>query len=185
MCAIVIQIQYYALLIDCFTFSQNMPKRKYDPTCIKYGFIAIDRGEVLPQCVVCMKTLSNEAMKPSLLKLHFETKHADKKDRDQSYFQRLGENVKRQRLDKSGQIHQKAEGIVKASYEVAFLVAKQMKAHTTAEFLVMPVAKILVRHVIEEEAMAKLDSVSLSNNTVQRRIEEMSSNIADQVVAGV
>ncbi|XP_068209161.1 zinc finger BED domain-containing protein 5-like [Palaemon carinicauda] len=163
----------------------DMPKRKYDPAYIKYGFIAIKHGEVLPQCVVCMKSLSNAAMKPSLLKHHLETNHVDKKDRDQSYFQRLGENVKRQRMDKTGQIYQKGAGIVKASYEVALLVAKNMKAHTIAESLIMPAAKILVSHVIEEEAVAELESVSVSNNTVQRRIEEMSVDIADQVVEGV
>lgn len=163
-----------------------MPKRKYDPTYIKYGFIAIERGgESFPQCVVCMKSLSNAAMKPSLLKRHLETNHSDKKDRDQSYFQRLGENVKRQRIDKTGQIYQKVAGIVKASYEVALLVAKNMKAHTIAESLVMPAAKILVRHVIGEQAVEKLESVSVSNNTVQRRIEEMSVDIADQVIEGV
>ncbi|XP_068246706.1 zinc finger BED domain-containing protein 5-like [Palaemon carinicauda] len=91
---------------------------------------------------------------------------ADKKDRDQSYFQRLGENVKRQRMYKTGQIYQKGAGIVKASYEVALLVAKNMKAHTIAESLIMPAAKILVRHVIGEEAVAKMESVSVSNNTV-------------------
>lgn len=67
-----------------------MPKRKYDPACIKYGFIAIeDGGESLPHCVVCMKSLSNTAMKPSLLKRHLESNHAEKKDRGHCYFQRL------------------------------------------------------------------------------------------------
>ena len=33
--------------------------------------------------------------------------------------------------------------------------------------------------------VAKLESVSLFNNTVQRRIEEMSGDIVDQVIAGV
>ena len=75
-----------------------MSKRKYNPEYIKYGFIAIEhRGECLPHCVVCMKTLSNAAMKPSLLKRHLESNHAEKKDKDQSYFERLGENSKRQR----------------------------------------------------------------------------------------
>jgi len=72
-----------------------------------------------------------------------------------------------------------------ASYEVAFLVAKSMKAHTIAESLIMPAAKILIRRVMGEESVAKLESVSLSNNTVKRRIEEMSLDIADQVIAGV
>ncbi|XP_068242369.1 zinc finger BED domain-containing protein 5-like [Palaemon carinicauda] len=60
-----------------------------------------------------------------------------------------------------------------------------MKPHTIVESLIMPAAKILVSHVIGEEAVAKLESVSVSNNTVQRRIEEMSVDIADQVVEGV
>ena len=67
-----------------------MSKRKYNPEYLKYGFISIEhRGEVLPQCVVCMKTLSNASMKPSLLQRHLGTNHADKKNQDQSYFQRL------------------------------------------------------------------------------------------------
>ena len=84
-----------------------MSKRKYNPEYIKYGFIAIEhRGDYLPQCVVCMKTLSNGAMKPSLLKRHLESNHPEK-DRNKSYFERLGENVKKQRLDKTGQNYEK------------------------------------------------------------------------------
>ena len=48
---------------------------------------------------------------------------------------RLGENAKRQRLDKSGVIYQKKNAVVKASYEIALLVAKSMKAHTIGESL--------------------------------------------------
>jgi len=44
---------------------------------------------------------------------------------------------------RTGQIHQETE-IVKASQEFIFL-AKNMKAHTTAELLVMPAAKMMVR----------------------------------------
>ena len=43
---------------------------------------------------------------------------------------------------------------------------------------------MLVRNLIEE-SVAKLDSVSLSNNTVKRRIEKRSVDITDQVIAGV
>ena len=57
-----------------------MSKRKYYSEYIKYGSIAIEHGgECLPQCVLCMKTLSNAAMKPSLLKRHLESNHAEKK----------------------------------------------------------------------------------------------------------
>ena len=101
-----------------------MSKRKYNPEHIKYGFIAIEHlGEYLPQCVVCMKTFSNAAVKQSLLKRQFESNHKEKKDRNESYPKRLGENVKKQRLDQIGQNYQNMAGIVKASYEVSLLVA--------------------------------------------------------------
>ena len=152
---------------------------------IKNLFIANEHGgESLPQYVICMKTLSNSAMKPSFLKLHLVANHVKEKEQDDSYFQRLGENAKIQRLDKSGVIYQKKKGVVKASYEVALLVAKSMKAHTIDECLVMPAAKILVKNVIGVEAAAKLKTISFSN-TVKNRIEKMPIDIADQVISSV
>ena len=68
-----------------------------------------------------------------------------------------------------------------ASYEIALLVAKNKKPHTIAEELIMPAAKVLVKHVIGDEAVSKLNSVSVSNNTIQRRITEMSTDIKEQV----
>ena len=92
-------------------------------------------GESLSQCVICMTTLSKSATKPSLLKRHLVTNHVKEKEQDESNFQQLGENAKRQRLNKAGVIYQKKKGVVKASYEIALLVAKSMKAHTIDEFL--------------------------------------------------
>jgi len=48
-----------------------------------------------------------------------------------------------------------------------------------------PAAKVLVKHVVREEAAVKLESVSLSNNTVKNRIEEMSVDIAEQMISRV
>ena len=46
----------------------------------------------------------------------------------------------------------------------------------------MPTAKVLVKHVIGDEAALKLNCVSLLDNTIQRRITEMSSDINEQVL---
>ena len=43
----------------------------------------------------------------------------------------------------------------------------------------------MVKNVIGVKAAAKLEIVYLSNNTVENRIEEMSIDIADQVISGV
>ena len=131
----------------------------------------------MPQCVMCMKTLSNASIKPSLLQHHLQINHPDRKDRDPNCFKRLGENVKKQRLDKTEKQYQQSVGMVTASYEIALLVANNKKPHTIAEELIMPAAKVLVKHVIGNEAVSKLNSVSVSNNTIQRRIREMSTDI--------
>ena len=60
-----------------------------------------------------------------------------------------------------------------------------MKAHTIAENLVLPAAKILVRNLIGEKEAEKLNSVSLSNDTMKRRIHDTSDHISDQVTTAV
>ena len=59
---------------------------------------------------------------------------------------------------------------LKASYEVSLMIAKQKKAHTIGENLVLPATKVMVCCVFGDESVKKLNSISLSNNTVQRRI---------------
>ena len=122
-------------------------------------------------------------MKPSLLKRHLERNHSNKMNADESYFQRLADNVKRQRMDKTGQTQQKSKDVVVASYEIALLEATQKQHHTIAESLILPGAKILVKRVFAEQAIAKLNAVSLSDNTIKHRIEEMSDDNADQILA--
>ena len=88
-------------------------------------------------------------------------------------------------MDKTGQMQQKSKDVVAASYEIALLVAEQKQPHTIAESLILPGAKILVKRVFGEQAIAKLSAVSLSDNTIKRRIEEMSDDIADQILAEI
>ena len=75
--------------------------------------------------------------------------------------------------------------MVAASYEIALIVAKDKKPHTIGEELIMPATKVLVKHVIGNEAALKLNSVLLSNNAIQRRITEMSTDISEQVLTEV
>ena len=162
-----------------------MPKRQYRDQYINFGFIELkNKGESVSQCVVCMKTLSNASMKPSLLQRHLQTNHPNKKDRNPNYFKRLGENAKKQ-LNKTGKQYQQSVGVVTTSYEIALIVAKNKKSHTIAEEFIMPAAKVLVKHVISDEAVSNLNSVSLSNNTIQRGITEMSTDINEQVITEV
>ena len=64
-------------------------------------------------------------------------------------------------------------------------MATNKKPHTIAEELIIPAAKVLVKHVIGDEAVSKLNSVSVSNNTIQQRITEMSIDVKEQAITKV
>ena len=129
-----------------------------------------------------MKTLSNPSIKLSLLRRHLQTNHPEKKNRDPHYFKRLGESAKKQRVDNTGKQYQQSVGMITFSYEIARTVAKNKEPRTIGEELIMPAAKVLVKHVIGDEAALKLNSVSLSRITIQQRYTEMSININEQVL---
>ena len=74
--------------------------------------------------------------------------------------------------------------MVTAFYQIALIVAKNEKLHTI-EGHNKPVVKVLVKHVIGDEVALKLNSVSLSNNTIQRRITGMSTDINEQILTEV
>ena len=64
-------------------------------------------------------------------------------------------------------------------------MAKNKNSHTIAEELIIHAAKVMVKHVIGNEAVSKLNSASVSNNTIQRRITETSTDIKEQVITEV
>ena len=53
---------------------------------------------------------------------------------------------------------------------MSLLIAKQKKAHTIGESLVKPNDIAMVRIVLGEESERKIKAITLSDNTVQRRI---------------
>jgi len=67
-------------------------KRKYDKDYRKYGFIdtTVD-GQVVPQCVIYFENLSNDALRPSRLHRHLQTKHGGHQDSFFSKQERLFE----------------------------------------------------------------------------------------------
>ena len=109
----------------------------------------------------CLKVLGNDSLRPNKLSAHLFKCHAGVADKDASYFQYLERNLKRSRLDSSGQYQHINEAAATASYEVSYLIAKSLKPHTLAENLILPCAKILTRRMLGENAAKKLDIVPL------------------------
>ena len=72
-----------------------------------------------------------------------------------------------------------SEKAQEASYLVAELVAKEMKSHTFAETLIMPACKILVKTMLNTDGERIIAKVPLSDNTISRRVNDMSNNISN------
>lgn len=158
-------------------------KRKYCEEYIKYGFTVLTiNGIDKPQCVLCNIVLSVEALKPSKLKRHLETKHPEHIQKDTAFFQRHETGLIRSRFGATGSIQQQNTAVLQASYEAALEIAKNKKPHTIGETLIKPSMLKMVSLVLGEASAVKMRQVSLSNSSVQRRIADMSEDVKIQIL---
>ena len=162
-----------------------MAKRSYKQAFLDVGFTSIsDRGSVKPQCVLCFEVLSNESLKENKLKRHLVTKHAEHVNKDREFFERREAALKRSRFEPAtNPALLAAKQATLASYLVAQCIARKMKPHTIGEQLVKPAAMDMARLVCGDVAAKKMQSISLSDNTIRSRIVDLSLDIKDQVVA--
>ena len=160
----------------------------YSDGYIEYGFyFVVDRGVQKPQCVVCHEVLANSSMKPAKLKRHIEQKHPDLNNHPGKLdiFKRKREILKRSRLDDTGDVQKSQKGLLLASFQIAYRIAKTKKPHSIGETLILPCIRDAVTSVLGPDSSKKLASIPLSDNTVQRRIVAMSDDIKNQVVSDI
>lgn len=161
---------------------KKVVKRKYDEDYIKYGFSWCgDETAPRPQCIICGDQLSNESMVPSKLKRHLYSSHPSCANKDKQYFKRcLEQNKKQKKFMKSAvTVSEKA---LEASYHVAKLIARQKKPHTVGETLIKPACMEIVRLMLGPNEVKEVNKVSLSADTVKRRIHDMSSDILGTLI---
>ena len=70
---------------------------------------------------------------------------------------------------------------LKASYNIALLVAKAGKPHNIGETLIVPALQEIITTVMKKDPTPILRSVSLSNNTLQRRVDDMAQNVEEKL----
>lgn len=157
--------------------------RKYDDSYLDFGFtyIKIDNEE-RPKCVICLKVLAADSMIPNKLKRHFETNHGSLINKKRDYFVRQREQLEKQSTSFIKQTSVPTKALL-ASYKVAFRVAQSKKPHTIAEELILPSAIDMVSTMIGESAANQLKNIPLSNNTISRRIHDISENINEQLIS--
>ena len=69
-----------------------------------------------------------------------------------------------------------------ASYRVAYRIAQCTKPHTIAEQLILPASLDMVLVMFDETSAAKLKAVPLSNDTIARRMCDISSDLEEQLI---
>ena len=151
--------------------------RQYCENYIALGFTWTGNPECpSPLCIVCGEKLANSAMAPAKLKRHLITKHPELSSKDEQYFKREMKYNKRQAFMFAKKFKESDKG-QEASYAVAEIVARKMKSHTIAESVILPACQEIVRIMFGEDAVSEVKKIPLSDNTISRRIQDLSGDI--------
>lgn len=66
-----------------------------------------------------------------------------------------------------------------ASYNISLLIGKSGKPHTIGEELILPAISEVLSIFLHKSSHDIIKTIPLSNNSVQRRIDEMAENVED------
>ena len=164
-----------------------MSKYSYKQEFLDLGFTSIkDHSVEKPQYVLCYKVLSNESLKKNKLKRHLETKHPQHVKKNRIFFQHRETELIRSRINsETNPALLASKQATLASYVVSLRIGREMKGHTIGDRFIKHAAIDMVRLMCGNNVAWKLQSVSLSNDTVKSRIADLSLNIKNQVVARI
>ncbi|KAE9542272.1 hypothetical protein AGLY_003399 [Aphis glycines] len=159
--------------------SENKECKKYSIEYLKFGVIVSPTNEKLPLCLICEKTFSNKAMKPSRMKEHLMKKHSDKSNKNILYFSDLKNKFEKQKTISGlfNKTHLNNDKGLFVSYKVSLLVAKCGKPHTIGEKLILFAVETILKSMTSLNVTDITSSIFLSNNTVSRRIDEMAYDV--------
>ena len=121
-------------------------------------------------------------MKPSKLKQHFKSCHGELVEKSVDYFSRKAKHLKNRRLDSGVMWPRHNKALLEAAYRIAFRIGRSKKPHTIGEELIKPCLIEATTLLLGREKANKLEEISLSNDTVKKRISEMSQDILLEVV---
>ena len=69
-----------------------------------------------------------------------------------------------------------------ASYNFSYLIAKNGKPHSIGETLILPAISEVISTVMNKNSAEILRSIPLSNDTVAKRIDEITSDVEIQLI---
>ena len=168
------------ILSLCGNFTTVKKCRQYDLSYLEFGFIPSPNDNTKPMCLICGSLFSNEAMKPSRLKDYLTRLHPSELNAD---FKKIKADWEKQRNIKAlfAKRDIRLENGLTASYNISLMIAKTGTPHTIGEKLILPCVKEVIETVICQSSTPVLSTVPLSNDTVQRHIDEMGDDVESQL----
>lgn len=121
-------------------------------------------------------------MKPAKLRKHLESCHPENVADALAVLQQKKARFEKDRPLSEQELLQKEKPLLEASYKVAHLIAKNKKPHTIGETLIKPCALEMVELVCGTEQRMEIAKIPLSNDVIHSRIEDMSTDIVQQVI---
>ncbi|UYV80144.1 EPM2AIP1 [Cordylochernes scorpioides] len=174
------------VISDELNLSYNGKKRKIDSECRKFKdqwniqyFVIESSNKAL--CLICNESIA--VLKEYNMKRHYETKHYQNYSKYTGIvrtekFEALKRGLKSQQ-SLFTKVKTEQEAATRASFRVALEIAKRGKPFTDGEMI-----KVCIIAVVEEmcpEKVNLLKTVSMSANTVARRVENIAENISSQL----
>ncbi|KAI6658867.1 SCAN domain-containing protein 3 [Oopsacas minuta] len=156
--------------------------RNYDISFIRFGFTSIFKdGLQKPQCVVCGEVLSNEALKPSKLSKHLQTKHKELISKPVEFFKRKRDELTGCQKQMYVSSHTNVSAL-RASYKVSLRIAKAKKPYIIGEQLLVGCIGDVCREMLGESVAKITARVPLSNDTVARRVIDLACDMEEQLI---
>ena len=128
--------------------------------------------------------LASTSLKPSKLKRHLERNHPSSANKDLDFFKRIAEKLHKSWLHDKGMFFQTSMAGLRASYEASRKIAVAKNPHNIGKQSILPFCED-ISITLGSFELKKLRHVSLSNDTVGRRIGTMSDNILSQVLSKI
>ena len=174
-------------ILQCFQINQmseapvakKAKLRHYNDDFIMFGFVSVDAKSM---CLECGVTLTNDSMKKVKLLHHQKSKNPSSVGKDREYFERKKKTQPVKVLDFVKKMSITFAKTLKPSYLVSEILAKAGAPQVYGEKLIKPAMLACASEVLGKDAASALNKISLSNDAITRRQDEMASFVGDKTV---
>ena len=128
--------------------------------------------------------LASESLKLAKLKRHLHTKRDSHRNKPVEFFHCLLRTSERQRQSFESEFVNERK-YIRASFEASLLIAKCKKSYNISKKLILPAGIKMSAIVYGKKEANEMQKISLSNNTVARRISEISKDQRKQLIVRI